>query len=107
MADYETEFTDDETMDMSLPTEDLSESETEPEISQESNAELEVEQSNLDHFSYSIRHRVNRPFAHGEFEGRLKLAVGEYIVSGTTLSDVITQMIVKADELMPGWSVRS
>lgn len=63
-----------------------------------------IEQSPLDQFSYSIRHRVENPFVNGEYEGRLRLAVGEYIVSSATLDDVIAQMTVKADSLITNGS---
>ena len=63
-----------------------------------------IEQNPLDQFSYSIRHRVERPFVNGDYEGRLRLAVGEYIVSSATLDDVVAQMTVKADSLMANGS---
>ena len=67
-------------------------------------ADAVIEQSPLDQFSYSIRHRVERPFGNGDYEGRLRLAVGEYIVSSSTLDDVVAQMTVKADSLMSNGS---
>lgn len=54
----------------------------------------------LSQFTYSIRHRMIRPFTNGPFEGRLRLAVGEYIVSATTMNDVVAAMTVKADALI-------
>lgn len=59
--------------------------------------------TSLDQFTYSIRHRpefVNKPFANGNIEGRMKLGTHEYIVSTTTLDDLVTQMTVKADSLL-------
>ena len=66
--------------------------------------EIVLEQSPLDQFSYSIRHRVEKPFVNGEYEGRLRLAVGEYIVSSATLDGVLAQMTVKADSLITNGS---
>jgi hypothetical protein len=64
--------------------------------------------ASLDQFTFSIRHRTSSPFAHGNFEGRLKLAAGEYIVSSTTLADVISAMTVKADSLIAnGYKVQA
>ena len=54
----------------------------------------------LSQFTYSIRHRTIRPFTNGPFEGRLRLGTGEYIVSATTMNDVICAMTVKADSLI-------
>jgi hypothetical protein len=62
----------------------------------------------LSQFTYSIRHRIIRPFPNGPFEGRLRLAVGEYIVSATTMDDVISAMTVKADSLIAnGYKVQA
>lgn len=75
--------------------------ETEPVLVDEETAkEIAAIANPLDQFTYSIRHRIERTFTHGEFEGRLRLAAGEYIVSATTLDDVLALMTVKADSLM-------
>jgi flavoprotein len=54
----------------------------------------------LEQFTYSVRHRTARPFASGPYEGRIRLGTYEFIVSSTTLDDLITKMTVKADSLI-------